>query len=289
MDHGIAYLEAIQITETQDGVRYKGEWPTQMCLQRNFVMLGKSRCLDDSNCFSVASIHNILAQIYLSYPEYEQIPPMLDPAFEQVMTYKHGDVFNFWKLLPPTRNLKRGVVPYPQPMVRRPTNFDLYGIYVNNAANVVEDADDTAFAYIAMALRKKILESYPLADEHHFDTDSLGIILDGYRDKNRKNRHWFNMYSGNDHDTGAYLTWLGKEYEFEKWNFFFDTFHDIFFLAPFSECYPHPYKPYIPYGSNNIDAVVNSNVINALTQNTTLTAITFPMQYLMRMLLELQT
>ena len=267
MDWGIEFLVDAQITETIEGEKYKGEWPSQMCLQRAFPMMGKSRCLDDSNCFSVASIHNALAEIYLAYPEYTSIPPTLDPAFEQIMSYKNGDGFNFWKLLPPTRNLKRGVVPDPQPWGRRPTNFDLEPIYVCNAANVVEDADDTALSYIAMALRKKILESYPISEEYHFDTDSLALILDNYLDKDRNNRHWFNIYSGNDHDTGAYLTWLGEEYQFENWNYFFDTFHDIFFLAPISECYPHPYKPYIPYGSNNIDAVVNSNVLTALAMN----------------------
>ncbi len=267
MDWGIEFLMAEQITETIEGQKYKGEWPSQMCLQRAFPMMGKSRCLDDSNCFSVASIHNALAEIYLAYPEYEAIPSALDPAFEQIISYRNGDGFNFWKLLPPTRNLKRGVVPDPQPWGRRPTNFDLEPIYVCNAANVVEDADDTALSYIAMALRKKVLKNYPISEKYHFNTDSLAIILDGYLDKDRNNRHWFNIYSGNDHDTGAYLTWLGKEYQFKNWNYFFDTFHDIFFLAPISECYPHPYKPYIPYGSNNIDAVVNSNVLTALAMN----------------------
>ena len=42
-----------------------------------------------------------------------------------------------------------------QPYIRRPTNFKLKLKYINNAANVVEDSDDTALAYASMILRKK--------------------------------------------------------------------------------------------------------------------------------------
>lgn len=38
-------------------------------------------------------------------------------------------------------------------------------------------------------------------------------------------------------------------------------------FLPFSECYPHAYKPYLPYGSNDIDGVVNANILSALALN----------------------
>lgn len=267
IEKGLKFMEINQIDETIEGIRYAGEWPNDMCLQRGFVLLGKKKCHEDSNCFSVTSIHNELAQIFLLYPEFDQIPEMLDKSFARIVTYKNGQVFNFWNLLPPNRNLKKSNEPDPQPLVRRPTNYPLKSQYINNAANVVEDADDTAHAYAAMALRKKILALTLLDETHHFDTDSLGIILDQYRDLNRINRHYFNYLTGNDHDTGAFLTWLGEEFQIKKWNPFIEVSHNAVFYLPISKCYPHPYKSYIPYGANNIDAIVNSNILSALAIN----------------------
>lgn len=264
---GLNFIEANQITKTTEGIRYAGEWPNFMCLQRGFFMLGKKACHEDSNCFAVTSIHNALAQIYLMYPHYSSIPKMLDKAFSRIVSYKNGAVFNFWNLLPPNRNLRKTNEPDPQPLVRRPTTYPLKSRYINNAANVVADADDTAQAYTAMALREKILAITDLDDRQHFGTDSLGIILDQYRDLDRCNRYYFNYLTGNDHDTGAFLTWLGQEYQLKKWNVFVELSHNFIFYHPVSKCYPHPYKPYIPYGTNNVDAIVNSNVLTALAIN----------------------
>lgn len=264
---GLRFIETNQISQTIEGKRYAGEWPNFMCLQRGFVLLGKKKCYEDSNCFSVTSIHNALAQIYLLYPEFKQIPSMLDKSFARIIKYKKAQVFNFWNLLPPNRDLKKSNEPDPQPLVRRPTNYVLKSKYINNAANVTEDADDTAQAYSAMGLRKQILDLAPLDVSHHFNTDSLGIILDRYRDLNRINRHYFNYLTGNDHETGAFLTWFGEEYPIKKWNPFIEIIHNAVFFLPISKCYPFPYKPYIPYGSNNVDAVVNSNILTALSIN----------------------
>ncbi len=259
----LKYLETTQRKETLAGRYYRGEWETNMCLRMRFFYLGSKKKVDDSNCFSVASVHNSLANIYLTFPEYKNIPNMLDLSFEKIMSYKNGDKFNFWNLLQPNRKLKRGDIIGKQPLVRRPTNYKLKGKYINNAANVVEDADDTGLAYTAMALRKKYKKEGK--DSLTFEVKTIAAIFNTYRDINRNNRHWYNYINGNDHETGAYLTWLADEYQFKHWNILKVIGHNATFYLPFSECFPHPYKPYLPYGTNDIDGVVNANVLSALS------------------------
>lgn len=264
VDLGLRYIEITQRRETVAGKSYSGEWPAYMCLKGVFPLLGKKKQVDDSNCFSVASTHNALAKIILKRPEYRRMIPVLNLAFERVMAYRNNDRFNFWNLLPPYRILKKGVSIEDQPLVRRPTNFKLRTRYINKAANVVEDADDTALGYMAIALRRKILQEINPADSLLPELKPIGVIFDKYRDSNRNNRHWYNYINGNDHETGAYLTWLGDEYQFKRWNIIKVTGHNATFFLPFSECYPHAYKPYIPYGSNDLDGVVNANLLSTL-------------------------
>jgi hypothetical protein len=260
---GLEYMEKTQRKEAIPGHSYRGEWQTFISLRMSFVYLGSKKEVDDSNCFSVASIHNSLAGIYLIFPEYEAIPDMLDLSFEKIMTYRNGDKYNFWNLLPPNIKLKRDDIIGEQPLVRRPTNYRLTTKYINKAAHVVEDADDTGLAYTAIALRKKYKKEFK--DSLYLSSKSIAPIFEQYRDINRNNRHWYNYLNGNDHETGAYLTWLAKEYQFKRWNILKVLGHNATFFLPFSECYPHAYVPYIPYGSNDLDGVVNANVLTTLS------------------------
>ena len=264
---GLDYLDTTQRKETVLGDYYSGEWQNYMCLQNWFLLLGSKKRVEDSNCFSVASIHNSLAKIYLKYPEYSNIPNMLDLSFERIMAYKSGDEFNFWNLLPPMRKLKKNDIVGKQPLVRRPTHYKLKTKYINNAANIANDNDDTALGYIAIALRNRIKEKDYIIDSSSAKVKAIAPIFNRYRDVNRKNRHWYNYLHGNDNKTGAYLTWLADEYQFKKWNILKVVGHNATFFLPFSECYPHAYKPYLPYGSNDIDGVVNSNILSALALN----------------------
>lgn len=260
---GIQFLEKTQRKETDPGKYYRGEWPSFMTLRTSYFFLGSKNSTEDSNCFAVASTHNALAKIYLLYPEYDNILPMLDLSFEKIMSYRNGDKFNFWNLLPPNRKLKKGDIIGQQHLVRRPTNYKLKSKYINNAANVTEDADDTGLAYTAIALRKQYKKQ--LKDSICLETHSVAPIFEAYKDIKRNNRHWYNYITGNDHNTGAYLTWLGDEYEFKNWNILKVIGHNATFYLPFSECYPHPYQPYIPYGTNDLDGVVNANVLSTLS------------------------
>ena len=62
---GLKFMDTTQLLQTISYKSYRGEWQTTMGLQRGFFLLGRKKKADDSNCFSVASIHNSLAQIYL--------------------------------------------------------------------------------------------------------------------------------------------------------------------------------------------------------------------------------
>jgi hypothetical protein len=262
---GLKYMDTTQLLKTTPNHSFRGEWQTTMGLERGFFLLGRRKKVDDSNCFSIAATHNSLAKIYLAFPEYKNIPHMLDLSFEKIMTYRNGAQFNFWNLLPPNRKLKKGAIIGKQPLVRRPTNYNLKTKYINNAANIIEDSDDTGLGYTALALRKKIYKRDNKIDSLYFEINAIAPIFDQYRDINRNNRHWYNYIYGNDHETGAYLTWLGEEYQFKHWNIIKVIGHNATSFLPFSECFPHAYKPYIPYGSNDLDGVVNANILSTLS------------------------
>lgn len=260
IEQGIAYLEAAQQKENDSIFKFKGEWETQMSMHFWFPLLGGENSSYDSNCFSVTTIHNILGNIYLAYPEYYQIPSMLDLAFDRIMNYQSGGTFNFWNLLPPNKPHKI-FEKETNELVRRPNNFPLKIKFMLKAANVTNDADDTAAGLMAIYLRNKIK-----GNEIPDSLNNIHEIFDSYTDMERRNRHWYNFWQGQGSESGAYLTWLGGEHEFTKgWNPVQELFHLSTFYLPFSKMYPHAYEPYIPYGSNDLDLVVNANVLNVLS------------------------
>jgi hypothetical protein len=234
-----------------------------MEMERGFFLLGLKKKVPDSNCFSVAGTHNLLARIYLSDTGRAEIPDILLGSMKAILRYRNGVRFNFWHLLPPYRKLYTGDTLYPHTLVRRPTHFRLKSRYINKAANVVEDADDTALSYTAMELFGRVYkgkESGWLPEK----TESTARLFDAYRDTGRSNFHWYNFINHYKRNSGAYLTWHAQEYHFNRWSIFKTTFHNATFYLPISECYPFAYKPYMPYGSNDMDAVVNANILICL-------------------------
>ena len=104
---GLNFIENTQVQFTDSGHFYEGEWKTTMQMDKSFFYLGgKRRKADDSNCFSIASIHNALAQIYLIDSNYTSILDMLDLSFTKVLSYRNRNSFNFWNLLTPNVKLK---------------------------------------------------------------------------------------------------------------------------------------------------------------------------------------
>lgn len=243
-----------------------------------FPYLGGKKKVRDSNLFCNLAIHNSLYEVFFIQPKFFfKYRDLTDRVFKDILTYRNGCTFNFWKALPPNRKLRGKDRKGYQPYVRRPSNYNLITKFINNAANVTEDADDTSTAYLALFLRKKFSELHSISDTllENLLMDliySPEEIFDKFRDTNRHNRHWMNYIYGDENETGAFLTWLGNEYHFKnwkKWKIFkrllVTLLHNMVFFSPISECYPFPYKPYIPYGSNDLCPVVNCNVLTTLT------------------------
>ncbi len=260
LQHSLRYLSASQTTRTIEGKQYTGEWEAYMRMKGFFFMLGTRNQYRDSNCFTMAGIYNNLADIYLSDTTRREILPMLEAVFPEILTYSTGNRFNFWKNLPPAGKLRWGREPDPVPSVRRPTTFPLEEKFMKNAANVENDADDTAMGNLAIRNHKRIFgrsDTLKMADQTFFD---------GYLDKNRQNRHWYNYLFHGNKNSGAYLTWFGQEKELADWRFHKIVEHNIVFFLPLSICYPVPYKPYIPWGANDVDVVVNANVLTYMAR-----------------------
>ncbi|MGM0581155.1 MAG: hypothetical protein ACQETL_10775 [Bacteroidota bacterium] len=260
IEKSLNYLESAQQKETDSIFRFKGEWSSQMSMNFWFPLMGGENSVYDSNCFSVATIHNILANIYLQYPEYQNIPPMLDLAFDRIMNYQSNGTFNFWNLLPPHQPHKWFEKETDQ-LVRRPNNYPLRLNFIQKAANVSNDADDTAAGLLAIYLRNEIIGNN-IPDS----LKNIHEIFDRYTDTNRNNRLWYNFWQNQGPESGAYLTWLGEEYEFsKKWNPIQEFFHLGIFYLPLSKMYPRAYEPYIPYGSNDLDPIINANILRVLS------------------------
>lgn len=261
----LGYLEREQCTRSVDNQIFMGEWPAYMQMHTRFLLLGTRQKARDSNCFTTAAIHNTLAEMYLADTSLKCILPMLKAALPEILSYATDNRFNFWKKLPPYRDLRRGPEPDPLPWVRRPTHYPLKSRYINNAANVENDADDTASGNLAVWMHQKIF-----GDSVAFSLASYRLF-DQYTDQNRQNRHWYNyLFNGLPH-SGGYMTWLGEEKTFKRWNIVKTFLHNQIFFLPMSVCYPTPYQPYVPYGTNDLDAVVNANVLCYLAQKGELT------------------
>jgi len=259
----LQYIKNDQTKVTIPAFQYQGEWPTYMCLQKSYPLLGEPKRFYDSNCFSVASIFNMLAEIYLAHPEFSEIKPMLDEAFPQVMSYKSKNGgFNFWPLLPASGRLRQLARNNKTDLVRRPVQYRMLMPYIRKAANIMDDNDDTAQGWLAILNSKKIKGDNSAED--------LSKIFENHRDSARQNMHYYNLCYGNDINTGAYKTWRGEEEIFPGWNIPRVLVNNVLFLFPISTAYPHAYKPYMPYGANDVDAVVNANILTTLSENNSL-------------------
>ena len=106
-ENALKYLEKEQVKTTIDNKVFEGEWPAYMHMTNAFVLLGKSEKYRDSNCFNMTGIFNALSEAYLLDTTQISIKPMLEKAYPELITYKKDSLFNFWKLLPPNRDLSK--------------------------------------------------------------------------------------------------------------------------------------------------------------------------------------
>ncbi len=198
-----------------------------------------------------------MAEVYLADTTLIYLKPILTKAFQDILTYRNGQKFNFWKALPPNRKLKLFGEPNPQLLVHRPTEYRLRSRFINNAANVPEDADDTSLGNLATMYHNQIFaDTLPLIASEEYDK---------FLDLNRKNRNWYNHLFVRYPNSGAFLTWHSQEFGFWLLKTPLTFLSTLFIFLPGSSARPKAYKPWIPFGANDVDVVVNSNVLTYLS------------------------
>lgn len=251
----LKYLVASQYKTGNDTTIFKGEWHATMGLIVPFPLLGYKKDFDDANCFTVSAIHNNLAEIYLTDSiKFAFLKPTINTAFDAILKYQKDGTFNFWHEFIQYKKNERCL------NYRKPTTYKLRTPFIRQAANVMNDFDDTASGFTAIYYQSKM-------GNHSVKTPALSPYLTAYIDKNRKNYNWYNHWNGIPRSTGAYMTWIGKEYEHEKLSISDVVRHTAFFWFPKSCAYPKYGTPYMPYGANDVDLVVNANILSYLSLN----------------------
>ena len=247
------YIELSQIKQTDGDNAYEGEWPSYISNRMNIPFIGKGgMSAYDSNCFNTAFIHNTLATIYFSNPQYsEEIIPTLERAQKNILLFKTNETFNFWHLLDYPEHLqnerqRKNPEKYRQ---RRANHFCYKTRMAYCYANMFDDADDTSVGYLALYFSDSIRKAgkEPLLLNNSLQ---IGSLFSKYRDIGKRKTNWYNKKNGYNYRTGAFLTAFGP-----------DRRHANFFTWFF----PHKDKQNIFYGVNEVDCVVNANVLRALT------------------------
>jgi hypothetical protein len=249
-------------TTVKDSV-FAGEWPSTMGLKNGYILLGKAKPYRDSNCFTQANVYNTLAEMFLADSTLKLIPKMLLNAGPEILTYKNENAFNFWKQLKPNRPLSKGDSNPENYLAHRPTNYKLKTRFINNAADIANDADDTSTGNLSLFYKNIIFGvNEGLVSQN---------VYDSYIDGSRNNYHWYNFIHKIPRPGNAYMTWLAPEHQFKNWSFPWQVAHNLVFYLPGSSCFPHSYSRYVPWGANDVDAVVNCNVLNYLAKTDQLT------------------
>lgn len=248
INKAVNFLERIQVKRDNFPQKFKGEWESEIINLKNLPLLGeKGNKWYDSNCFVTSSIHNILAEIYLNDPSYKQIPPMLELSVENILLFKSESSFNFWHELNVPDNL-RSRYSERNTIKRRRSNHLYYETeYASRMFNIYNDADDTAEALRSLLYYNKICRMNGASEKVVWQPDSIGWIFSSYRDAGRKHINYYNFFKSHGRNTGAFLTWFGRER--------YTTF-----------LWPNRKGHNLPLGINDIDCVVNSNVLTALAE-----------------------
>jgi hypothetical protein len=255
----LSFLINSQVDSTIDGEQYAGEWPVYMELTEAYLFIGKKQKALDSDCFTISAIHNFLAEIYMRDTSLTELKPVLDHAYNEIKTYATGLEYNFWKPLPPDKNHKLFGTKKHIQLVRRPTNFKSKARLVQKMMNVTNDADDTNQANLATWYHNIIFKdtlSYASAS-----------VFEAWTDKKRQNRNWYNYLFHNKKNSGAYLTWLKEEHKYGIWTPIHSYLSVLSIFLPSSSAYPRSYEPWVPWGANDVDPIVNANVLTYLGQS----------------------
>ncbi len=253
----LTFIKENQQTASIANKHFAGEWPTFMQMRTEFILLGNQKKVYDSNCFALAGLINLLADIYRHDSSLQVIPPMLDRAYPQLISYRDSNGYNFWPLMTPNGKMRwKEDSIRTDVKVRRPIQFKISNTYIRRAANIMNDNDDTAQGMLAEWNYKNItkVENQPLRTQ----------TFDAFRDTLRNNIHYYNHFARDPRSSGAFITWRGEEHYFPTANLIKLLINNTLFLTPRSTAYPTAYVPYMPYGSNDVDAVVNANILSTL-------------------------
>lgn len=249
------YLLEEQQKSTVPDSHFRGEWPSYMQMKTRFVLLGGRKKVYDSNCFALAGTMNILSDVYRLDSNLKSIPEMLRLAYPQLITYRDSSGYNFWPHLKPNGKMRwKEDSVRTDVLVRRPIQFQIRNTYIRRAANIMNDNDDTAQGMLA----EWNYESISGATIDRFQNPNF----DTYRDTLRDNIHYYNHFARDPKNSGAYLTWRGDECAFPTANLVKLLVNNALFLTPRSTAYPFAYEAYMPYGANDVDAIVNANILS---------------------------
>ena len=251
------YLQEEQQKSTIPDSHFCGEWPSYMQMKTRFVLLGGRKKVYDSNCFALAGMMNILSDVYRLDSNLKVIPGMLRLAYPQLNSYRDSSGYNFWPLMQPKGKMRwKEDSIRTDLLVRRPIQFQIRNTYIRRAANIMNDNDDTAQGMLAEWNYQAITnENIDRFQSPKFDT---------FRDTLRENIHYYNHFARDPKSSGAFLTWRGAEHAFPTANLVKLLVNNALFLTPKSTAYPTAYEPYMPYGANDVDAIVNANLLATL-------------------------
>jgi len=267
IDGGLKFIENAQVKETKGFEQFAGEWPSYIYLHKNSPFFNEYRFYD-SNSFSVIPIHNILAEIFLDFPEYAQIPAILHKSMTHILHFKTDSsrTFGFWPYLSKIQASENTIQNQEGFLMRKPNHFPLSTRFAQQFINVVDDSDDQALAIQSVFYYNLVAE---FSNMEKIDLNFKGSIVDifeKYRDCNRDNAFIFDRVKTETINSGAYLTWFGKEYSFENlnhWNYYCNS---LFWFFPFSKLYPRSNNPQVPFLTNDIDVIVNLNIFTTFAK-----------------------
>lgn len=252
------YLQESQQKSTILDSHFKGEWPSYMQMKTGFALLGGKRKVYDSNCFALAGMMNILSDVYRLDSNLTVIPEILRLAYPQLISYRDSTGFNFWPLMKPNGKMHWNEDSIrTDVLVRRPIQFQIRNTYIRRAANIMNDNDDTAQGMLAEWNYQVITGE----SVQPFETPRFEM----FRDTLRENIHYYNHFARDPRNSGAYLTWRGIEQAFPTRNLVKLLVNNALFLTPKSTAYPYAYEPYMPYGANDVDAIVNANILATIS------------------------
>ncbi|MCK9640928.1 MAG: hypothetical protein M0R39_13560 [Prolixibacteraceae bacterium] len=248
INRAIVYLNQVQVKSDSIPYRYKGEWGSEIVNLKDLPLLGfKGYSCYDSNCFVTSSIHNILADIFLKDTTFRLIPAILDLSVANILSFKSEKGFNFWHELSVPENIRNRFTDMNKITRRRSNHFDYSSNYTSCLFNIYNDADDTAEAFRSVGLYNKICLQNGSPEKLVWKPDSIGWIFNAYRDVGRSHLNYYNFYKAHGTNTGAFLTWFGRER--------YTTF-----------LFPDRKGHNLPLGINDIDCVVNANILTALAE-----------------------